>query len=479
MIEIKNYIGGELVAPQDGEYLDNINPATKEVYSKIPNSKSADALKAIQAAKAAFPVWSSMTKDERIEIMLKIASLLKAKREELATAESIDNGKPKSLAYNVDMARCFGNIEYYCEEAKSFGEETFTMEDGSVNYITHEPLGVVTCITPWNLPLYLFTWKIAPALIAGNTVVGKPSEVTPMTAFMFSEICIEAGLPPGVLNILHGTGANIGETITTHPDVKAVSFTGSTATGQIIAKAAAPLMKKISLEMGGKNPNIIFADADYDHALETSVRSSFSNQGQICLCGSRIFIEKSIYEKFKTDFVNKSKELVQGDPLHESTDQGAVVSEAHFNKIINCIETAKAEGGNILLGGGANEELNGFFVKPTIIENLDSKAKTNQDEIFGPVVTITSFETEDEVIDWANCTEYGLAGSIWTTDIEKAKRVASKIDSGVLWINTWMKRDLRTPFGGMKNSGVGREGGKYALSFFTQPKNICIDGASL
>ncbi len=479
MIKIQNYVNGELVDPLNGEFLDNINPATKEVYSQIPNSTSEDALRAIEAAGNAFPLWSTKSKEERVEVILKIAKLLKQQRKEFAEAESIDNGKPKKLALAVDIPRSYENLEFFCQEILEFKDETFAMKDGSQNYVIHQPLGVVTCISPWNLPLYLFTWKIAPALVAGNTVIAKPSEVTPMTAFLFSKLCIEAELPPGVLNIIHGTGPNLGETITTDESIKAVSFTGSTATGKTIAKAAGPLMKKLSLEMGGKNPNIIFSDCDYDEALNTTLRSSFANQGQICLCGSRVFIEKPLYEKFKVDLIEKTKELVQGDPLDSSTDQGAIVSQAHFEKILRCIENAKNEGGEILIGGDSNSELTGYFIRPTIIENLDPRSRTNLEEIFGPVITITPFESEQEVIDWGNCTEYGLAGSIWTQDLEKAKRVANQIDSGILWINTWMKRDLRTPFGGMKNSGVGREGGKYALRFFTEPKNICIAGDSL
>ncbi len=359
-----------------------------------------------------------------------------------------------------------------------FSTESHNMEDKAVNYTLRQPIGIVGCISPWNLPLYLFTWKIAPALAAGNCVLAKPSEVTPVTAFLLSKICKEAGLPDGVLNIVHGTGPGTGEAIVSHPEVKAISFTGSTKAGERIASIAAPKFKKLSLELGGKNPNIIFADCDWQNMLFNTIRSSFANQGEICLCGSRILIEESIYEKFKTDFVKWTKELTVGDPLDELSKQGAIVSKVHFDKIMRCIDIAKQEGGKILCGGDAvkleGRCANGYFIQPTVIEGLGPDCQTNQEEIFGPVVTLQSFKTEEEALQLANATHYGLAATIWTQDISKANRMAAKVESGIIWINCWLLRDLRTPFGGLKNSGVGREGGWEALRFFTEAKNVCI-----
>lgn len=477
MIEIKNFINGEFVSAMDGSFLNNINPATEEIYSKIPASKNEDVINAIEAAKNAFPLWSKTPVEKRIEVFNKMASLIRERHEELALAESKDNGKPVKLAMNVDIPRAWQNLEFYAKAMSQFSAESY-LSNSSLNYTTYNPLGVVTCISPWNLPLYLFTWKIAPALITGNTVVAKPSEVTPMTAFMFCEIAKEAGLPNGVLNVLHGLGPDMGDTLVGHKDIKAVSFTGSTATGKFIATKAAENFKKVSLEMGGKNPNIIFDDCNYEKALKTSIHSSFANQGQICLCGSRIYVQKSIYEKFKTDLTKAASELRIGDPTDSKTQQGAVVSKAHYEKILSYLEIAKKEGGHILCGGEPLEG-KGYFIKPTLIESLDINCQTNQDEIFGPVATITPFENEQEVIEMANGTKYGLSATVWTSDLNKAHRVASKIDAGIIWVNCWLNRDLRTPFGGVKNSGLGREGGSDALHFFTEVKNTCIQVENL
>jgi aminomuconate-semialdehyde/2-hydroxymuconate-6-semialdehyde dehydrogenase len=398
--------------------------------------------------------------------------------EALALAETNDNGKPLWLSKEVDIPRASANFRFFATGIMHFAAESHNMEDKAVNYTLRQPIGIVGCISPWNLPLYLFTWKIAPALAAGNCVIAKPSEVTPVTAFLLSKICKEAGLPDGVLNIVHGTGAVTGEAIVKHPDIKAISFTGSTKAGERIASIAAPKFKKLSLELGGKNPNIIFADCDWQQMLFNTIRSSFGNQGQICLCGSRILVEESCYEKFKNDFVDWTKKLTVGDPLVEQSKQGAIVSKVHFDKIMRCIDLAKQEGGKILCGGNSikleGRCANGYFIQPTIIEGLNQTCETNQEEIFGPVVTIQSFKTEEEVLQLANATQYGLAASIWTQDISRANRVAAKVESGIIWINCWLLRDLRTPFGGMKNSGVGREGGWEALRFFTEAKNVCI-----
>ncbi len=478
MLKIKNYIGGKLTAPESENYLDNFNPATGEVYSLIPDSDERDVELAVEAAKNAFPVWSRMSAETRHDQLIKISNLIERDSDALAEAESVDNGKPKSLAKAVDIPRAVSNFKFYATAAMHTANESHETVGEAINYTLRQPLGVVGCISPWNLPLYLFTWKIAPALAAGCCVVAKPSEITPMTAFLLSKICIEAGLPAGVLNIVHGLGTKAGSAIVTHKDVKAISFTGGTRTGEWIAREAAPKFKKLSLELGGKNPNIIFADCVYEEMLATTVRSSFSNQGQICLCGSRIFVERPIYEKFKTDFIEKVSNLKIGDPLEAETNIGAVVSKQHLEKVLSYIELAEEEGGKILLGGNQMKVSggceNGWFIEPTIIENLAYDCRTNQEEIFGAVVTIQPFDTEEEVLAYANSVEYGLSATIWTENLSRAHRMAERIESGIVWINCWLLRDLRTPFGGMKNSGVGREGGFEALKFFTEEKNVCV-----
>lgn len=478
MQKILNYINGQLVEPAGQGYLDNYDPSRGSVYSQIPDSDSVDVQMAVDAATQAFPAWSNTSKEERMAVMLRIADLIDRNLDRLAAAESQDNGKPVKLAKRVDIPRASSNFRFFATAQMHFASEAYNMEDVAINYTTRKPLGVVGCISPWNLPLYLFTWKIAPALATGNCVVAKPSEVTPMTAFLLSELCIEAGLPAGVLNIVHGLGTKVGAAITEHPDIPAISFTGGTATGAAIAQTAAPMFKKLSLELGGKNPNIIFADCDFDDVLRTTLNSSFANQGQICLCGSRIFVERPIYEKFRDAFVEKTKKMKVGDPKADDTRLGAVVSKAHMEKVLGYIELAKQEGGTVLCGGNRvqleGELANGWYLEPTIVEGLDARCKTNLEEIFGPVVTIMAFDSEEEVLDYANCTEYGLASTVWTSNLKRAHRVADGLKTGIVWINCWLLRDLRTPFGGTKNSGVGREGGFEVLKFFTEAKNICI-----
>ena len=478
MQKILNYIGGEFVAPISGKFLDNFDPSRGAPYSLVPDSDAADVEKAVMAAEKAFPAWSETPVADRAAVLNKLADLIKRDFEEFAEAESRDNGKPISLAKMLDIPRSEANIRFFASAALQFHTEAYITDQAALNYVDKTPLGTVGIISPWNLPLYIFTWKVAPALAAGNCVVAKPSEITPMTAYMLSLRAKEAGLPPGVLNIVHGVGSKVGEPLVLHKKIKAISFTGSTATGRQIAKSIAGEFKKVSLEMGGKNANIIFADADFEKALETTVRSSFLNQGQICLCGSRIFVERSIYEKFRDQLVERAKKLKIGDPQVRSTQHGALVSKAHLDKVMGCVEIAKAEGGKILCGGKVpaleGELKNGYFLEPTLIENLDHLSKTNQEEIFGPVATLIPFDTEEQAIVMANSTKYGLSASIWTNDIKRGHRMARKIESGVVWVNTWLLRDLRTPFGGMKESGVGREGGMEALNFFTETKNICI-----
>lgn len=478
MFKIQNYIDGHLQEPISNNYIDNYDPSTGSVYSLIPDSDERDVEAAVEAAKKAYPGWSSLPREKRSDILLRIAHLIEEKLEDLAIAESRDNGKPVSLARTVDIPRAASNIKFYATAILHYASESHSMGDLAINYTLRNPVGIAGCISPWNLPLYLFTWKIAPALATGNCVVAKPSEITPMTAFLFSEICIKAGLPKGVLNIVYGYGHKTGAAISAHPDIPLISFTGGTKTGAEIARVAAPMFKKISLELGGKNPNIIFADCDYDKALKTTIQSSFSNQGQICLCGSRIYVERPIYEKFKNDLVKATRKLIVGDPSGKDTNLGAVVSKQHLEKILGHIEVAKNEGGRVLTGGARfqaeGEFKNGWYMEPTIIEGLDITCRTNQEEIFGPVVTIEAFDSVDQVIGFANATRYGLSSTIWTNDISKSHQIASKIHAGIVWINCWLLRDLRTPFGGVKNSGVGREGGFEALDFFTEPKNVCV-----
>ncbi len=474
-----NYINGQLIEPVSKLYLDNPDPSTGAVYSLCPDSDAADVELAVNAAKAAFNEWSNTPAEKRARIMTRIAELIESNLDTFAKAETIDQGKPLWLSRNGEIPRAVSNMRFFGTAIEHFASEAHPMGDHAINYTLRTPIGVVGCISPWNLPLYLFTWKIAPAIAAGNCVVAKPSEVTPMTAFLFSEVCIEAGLPAGVLNIVHGLGAKVGSAITAHPKIKAISFTGGTKTGAEIARVAAPMFKKLSLELGGKNPNIIFADCDFEKMLAETVRSSFLNQGEICLCGSRIFIERPLYEKFKTAFVKKVKaELIVGDPLDALTKTGAIVSKMHFEKVLSYIELAKQEGGKVLCGGNAVKPEgrcnNGWFIEPTVIEGLLYNCRTNQEEIFGPVVTLTPFDTEEEVLLMANSTEYGLASTIWTENLTRAHRMAAQIKAGIVWINCWLLRDLRTPFGGIKSSGVGREGGWEALRFFTEAKNVCI-----
>jgi aminomuconate-semialdehyde/2-hydroxymuconate-6-semialdehyde dehydrogenase len=478
MEKILNYINGELVGPTSGNYLDNYNPSNGQVYSLIPDSEELDINNAVSAAKKAFKSWSKTPKQERSDILMKLADTIEKYSAELIKAESKDNGKPEALAAHVDIPRAPSNIRFFAGAILHDSSQMHEMDGMAINYTLRQPVGVAACISPWNLPLYLLTWKIAPALASGNTVVAKPSEVTPMTAYILSKICIEAGLPKGVLNIVHGLGSKIGDPLTTHIDTPIVSFTGGTVTGKHIATVTAPMFKKVSLELGGKNPNIIFSDSDFDKAVSTAARAAFTNQGQICLCGSRLFVQEDIYEKFKIALIEKTKKLKVGDPKDPSSNLGAVVSKEHMNKILSKIDEAKKLGGKIISGGNRivldGELKDGYYIEPTIIEGLSSDCDINQEEIFGPVVSLISFKSEEEVVDMANSTKYGLSASIFTENISKGHRVAANIDSGIVWINTWLLRDLRIPFGGMKQSGVGREGGFKSLEFFTEPKNICV-----
>tara|TARA_B110001469_G_C9642111_1_gene323185 strand:+ start:1960 stop:3402 length:1443 start_codon:yes stop_codon:yes gene_type:complete len=477
-MKIQNYINGEFENPIEDNWLDNYNPAIGAVYGRLPNSTTEDVEKAYQAAATAFLSWSQTTLEERSKVLSKIADLILDKIQFLAAAESKDNGKPISLATEIDIPRAAANFQFFANAITQFSSEAHeSIGMNAVNFTLRQPLGVVGCISPWNLPLYSFTWKIAPAIAAGNCVVAKPSEITPMTAYLLGEICTEAGLPKGVLNIVHGLGNTTGEAIVAHPNIKAISFTGGTKTGAHIAKVAAPMFKKLSLELGGKNPNIIFEDCNYEKMLAATVRSSFTNQGQICLCGSRILVEDKIYDQFKKDFVQRVSELIVGNPSVENTNIGALVSKAHLEKVKSYIDIAEAEGGKILFGGNkvvVKGSENGYYLQPTIIEVSDNKCKLNQEEIFGPVVTIMSFKSDAEALQLANDSKYGLSATLWTNNLNRTLQFSKQLQTGIVWVNTWMLRDLRTPFGGQKDSGVGREGGFEALRFFTESKNICI-----
>lgn len=475
---ILNFIGGSFHEAASGRTLDDHEPATGHMHATVPDGDARDVEAAVAAAEKAFPAWSALGREGRARILLRIADRLERELDRFARAESMDTGKPVSLASEVDIPRAVANLRFFATAAIHFSSEAHLMDDVAVNWTDRQPLGVVGCISPWNLPLYLFTWKIAPALAVGCTVVAKPSEITPLTAFLFAQVCLEEGLPAGVLNVVHGLGPSVGAALVEHPRVKAVSFTGGTRTGEAIARSAAPMFKKLSLELGGKNPVLVFADCDLERMLDTTVRSSFRNQGQICLCGSRILVQRPIYDRFRAAFLERVAALRVGDPTDPATDMGALVSQAHMEKVLAYIDLARREGGTVLCGGErlrpTGRAEGGWFVAPTVIEGLGPACRTNQEEIFGPVVTLQPFDTEEEALALANATAYGLASVVWTNTLDRAHRVARALQSGIVWVNCWMERDLRTPFGGVKQSGVGREGGTEALRFFTEAKNVCI-----
>lgn len=479
MQTIDNYIDGAWVSPAEEQRLPSFDPATGEVYAQVAASTETDVHHAVSAAAEAFHSWSHTPASERSRVMLDMAARIESELEAFARAESIDSGKPISSARSIDIPRAIANLRFFATAVLHTTSEAHVTDHTALNYTLRRARGVAGVISPWNLPLYLLTWKIAPALATGNTVVAKPSEVTPMTAFMLTQVAQEAGLPAGVLNVVHGRGPEAGAALVQDPRATTISFTGSTRAGREIASATAPMFKKVALEMGGKNPNVIFADADFELALQTAVRAGFTNQGQVCLCGSRIFVEASIYDDFRAAFVQRVAALRLGDPLDEQTQQGALVSAEHLAKVESAVELARTEGGTVEVGGRRAAPISercggGYFFEPTVITGLGMECRTNQEEIFGPVVTLMPFETEDEVARMANATQYGLAATVWTQNLDRAHRVAERLEAGTVWINCWLLRDLRVPFGGMKASGVEREGGDEALRFFTEPKNVCV-----
>ena len=474
-LNLRNYISGEFIEPETGEWLENFSPATGEIIALVPKSGQNDINMAVESAIQALPSWSALTNVDRANWLDKIADKLETKYEEIAELESKDTGKPISLAREVDAYRSVKNFRFFANMIRNLNEESYEMEDAT-NRVIYKPVGVGALITPWNLPLYLLSWKVAPAIGMGNTVVCKPSEMTPLTADLLMKTIDEIGLPKGVVNLVHGDGMGAGSPLVSHENVSLVSFTGGTSTGSIVAKSAASSFKKLSLELGGKNASIIFDDCNLENTVKGVVRSGFLNQGQVCLCGSRILVQEKIYDEFVKKFVSEVQNMKIGDPSDENTKLGALISPEHLSKVEEYIKIAKDEGGTVLTGGYPNlpkEFKSGNWISPTVIADLDVNSRCSTEEIFGPVVTIHKFSNEKEAIEIANNTRYGLAGSIWTNDLEKANRVAESIHTGMIWINTWLHRDLRVPFGGVKDSGVGREGGKWSLSFFSEAMNIC------
>ena len=477
MEKIHHFIEGQKVGPQSEKYLENYNPSTGQVWNELARGNAEDVNRAVAAAKKAFPAWSRLSADERSGYLLRIADGIEKRLEKFAQLESRDQGKTVALATNLDIRRAVLNFRFFAQAILHHENEATESDSETFNYVVRKPVGVAGLISPWNLPLYLLTWKIAPAIAAGNTVVCKPSEFTSMTANLLADVIQEVGLPNGVVNIVYGLGSEAGDALVKHPDVPIISFTGGTATGRKILQAAAQDFKKVSLELGGKNPNIIFADCDLEKAIAGTLRSSFLNQGEICLCGSRIYVQRAIYAQFMSVFVEMTRKLKVGAPDQSTSFMGPLVSREHLEKVKAYLEIVRQEG-TIETGGDVPEvspELaQGYWLNPTIISGLEENSRCIQEEIFGPVVTVSVFDDVTEVIEKANAVKYGLSASIWTKDLSQAHRVAHELKVGTVWINTWLYRDLRMPFGGMKQSGLGREGGRHSLEFYTEATTVCV-----
>ena len=475
-MDLMNYINGRFQAHSGDEWLEVLEPATGRQFARVPLSSSSDVNSAVLAARGAQSQWGEASQSERADWLDKIADELETRYEDIASLESRDTGKPISLARAVDAHRSVSNFRFFAEMVREHRGEVFEMPDAT-NFVTHKPVGVGALITPWNLPLYLLSWKVAPAIGMGNTVVCKPSELTPMTANLLMEVVDKVGLPPGVVNLVHGDGQGAGSTLVSHQGIDLVSFTGGTLTGSKVAEAAAPQFKKISLELGGKNSSIVLDDCDIDLAVKGVVRSGFMNQGQVCLCGSRVLVQDGIYDQFVGRFIEEVEAMKIGDPSDEQTELGALISAEHLEKVEGYIELAKEEGGTVLTGGYPclPESLaGGNWIAPTVVSGLKTDSRCSTEEIFGPVVTIHRFHDDEESTRIANNTRYGLAGSVWTGDTSRGKKIADSIHTGMVWVNTWLHRDLRAPFGGVGDSGVGREGGKWSLGFFSEATNVCV-----
>ena len=478
MKKLLNFIGGEFKAPTSNDYFESFNPALGEPHLLVADSDARDVELAVQAADLAFPSWSESKPEARAALLNRIADLIDERAKDLAIAESNDQGKPVWLARLMDIPRAAHNFRFFAGALLHQMDLSTRIDNDTFNYVSRKPVGVAGLISPWNLPLYLLTWKIAPAIAFGNTCVAKPSELTSLTASMLAQIFHDAGLPNGVVNLVFGTGQKAGAALVAHPKVPLISFTGGTSTGRAISMVAAPMFKKLSLELGGKNPNVIFDDCDLEKTVETTIRASFLNQGEICLCGSRIYVQKSIYDRFMSRFIAQTRELKVGDPSLKSSNLGALVSKEHRAKVESYFEIAKSEGLTLVTGGrradvgGAFK--NGYFIEPTIYTGARPTSRLQQEEIFGPVVTVTPFEDENEAVRLANGVSYGLSATIWTENLKRAHSLAARLDAGTVWINNWMTRDLRVPFGGVKASGLGREGQDGSLEFFTEAKTICV-----
>lgn len=483
MKKVQHYINGKFIDSQCGEFFDNYNPATAELISKVALGREPEVNAAIAAAKAALTgEWGQMKLNDRIAMMYEIANEIDRRFDDFLEAECLDTGKPYSIARHIDIPRGAANFKVFADTMKSVADEAYRSDtpDGKkmLNYSMRKPKGVIGVISPWNLPLLLMTWKVGPAMACGNTVVVKPSQVTPTTTSLLGEVMSKVGVPNGAYNVVQGKGSITGNLITSHKDIDAITFTGETKTGEMIMDACSKGVRDVSLELGGKNPAVIFADCDIEKAISETARSVFANSGQVCLGTERVYVQRAIFDEFVNKLKEAGSKLKVGVQNDESVDMGPVVSAAHRDKVLEFYENAKKEGANVILGGGAPKMegnlKNGFFVEPTIWTGLPETATVVKEEVFGPCCHIAPFDTEEEVIRMANDTKYGLAATVFTENLDRAHRVASQIDAGIVWINSWFLRDLRTPFGGMKGSGIGREGGHHSLEFYTELKNICI-----